>query len=63
MMLPMQPGDVPATYAEVDDLEQDTGFKPGTSLETGVGLFVRWYREHYHEDRPRPILETPSLDQ
>lgn len=47
-MLPMQPGDVPATYADVDDLIRDTGFKPSTPLETGVGRFVDWYREYYH---------------
>lgn len=46
-MLPMQPGDVPATYADVDDLIRDTGFKPSTSIETGVGRFVDWYREYY----------------
>ncbi|HEV2499135.1 MAG TPA: NAD-dependent epimerase [Terriglobia bacterium] len=47
-MLPMQPGDVPATYADVDDLIRDTGFKPSTSIETGVGYFVDWYRAYYH---------------
>lgn len=46
-MLPMQPGDVPATYADVDDLIRDTGFKPLTSIETGVGRFVDWYRAYY----------------
>jgi UDP-glucuronate 4-epimerase len=46
-MLPMQPGDVPATYADVDDLMRDVGFKPATSIEEGVSRFVRWYREFY----------------
>jgi UDP-glucuronate 4-epimerase len=46
-MLPMQPGDVPATYADVDDLTADVGFKPSTSIEEGVGRFVRWYREYH----------------
>jgi UDP-glucuronate 4-epimerase len=46
-LLPMQPGDVPATYADVDDLVRDTGFKPSTPIEEGVGRFVRWYREYY----------------
>lgn len=46
-MLPMQPGDVPATYANVDDLMADVGFKPSTDLKTGVEHFVRWYREYY----------------
>lgn len=46
-MLPIQPGDVPATYADVDDLMRDVGFRPGTPLEVGVGNFVQWYRSYY----------------
>ncbi len=46
-LLPMQPGDVPATYADIDDLTRDTGFVPSTSIEVGVERFVRWYRDHY----------------
>ena len=46
-MLPMQPGDVPATYADVDDLTRDVGFKPATPIEVGVKKFVEWYREFY----------------
>ncbi len=46
-MLPMQPGDVPATYADVDDLIRDVGFKPATPIETGVARFVEWYREYH----------------
>lgn len=45
--LPMQPGDVPATYADVDDLVSDLGYKPGTTLEYGIGRFVDWYREYF----------------
>jgi UDP-glucuronate 4-epimerase len=45
--LPMQPGDVPATYADVDDLMRDVGFKPETPIETGVERFVQWYRDYY----------------
>ena len=45
--LPMQAGDVPATYADVDDLIHDVGFKPTTSIEDGLGRFVSWYREFY----------------
>lgn len=45
--LPMQQGDVPATRANVDDLIRDTGFKPSTSVETGVANFVRWYRDYF----------------
>lgn len=44
---PMQPGDVPATYADVDSLMQDVGFRPDTPLEVGIEQFVRWYRQYY----------------
>ena len=46
--LPIQPGDVPATYADVDDLIRDVGFKPETPIEEGVGRFVEWYRGYYN---------------
>ncbi|MFA9461704.1 NAD-dependent epimerase [Thiohalorhabdus methylotrophus] len=46
-MLPMQPGDVPATYADVADLQEAVGFSPDTPLETGIGRFVDWYRWYY----------------
>jgi UDP-glucuronate 4-epimerase len=46
-LLPIQPGDVPATYADVDDLMRDVGFKPSTSIEDGVGRFVEWYRGYF----------------
>jgi len=46
-MLPMQPGDVPATYADVDDLARDVGFAPRTPIEVGVQRFVDWYREYH----------------
>jgi len=46
-LLPIQPGDVPATYADVDDLSRDVGFKPSTSIEEGVGRFVAWYRGYF----------------
>ena len=45
--LPMQAGDVPATYADVDDLVRDCGFKPNTPIEDGIDRFVRWYREYH----------------
>ncbi|MBF0165238.1 MAG: NAD-dependent epimerase [Magnetococcales bacterium] len=45
--LPMQPGDVPATWADVDDLERDVGFRPRTPVREGVERFVAWYREFY----------------
>ena len=46
-LLPLQPGDVPATYADVDDLARDVGFKPATSIETGIERFIEWYRDYY----------------
>jgi UDP-glucuronate 4-epimerase len=45
--LPLQPGDVPATYADVDDLVADVGLAPATPLEEGIARFVKWYRDHY----------------
>jgi UDP-glucuronate 4-epimerase len=45
--LPLQPGDVPKTYANVDALVSDVGFKPSTSIEVGIGRFVDWYRGFY----------------
>ncbi len=47
---PMQPGDVPATYADVSDLMNDTGFKPATSIAFGVKQFIRWYKEYYKQE-------------
>jgi UDP-glucuronate 4-epimerase len=44
-LLPLQPGDVPETYADVDDLMRDVGFKPDTPIETGIARFVEWYKE------------------
>jgi UDP-glucuronate 4-epimerase len=46
-LLPIQAGDVPATYADVDDLMKDVGFKPATSIEEGISRFVEWYRGYY----------------
>ena len=48
IMLPMQPGDVTATFADVDSLQEAVGFRPSTAIETGVRRFVEWYRE-YHQ--------------
>lgn len=44
---PMQPGDVKATYADIEDLHAATGFQPSTSIEAGLGKFVNWYKEYY----------------
>jgi nucleoside-diphosphate-sugar epimerase len=46
-LVPMQPGDVSVTYADVSDLERDTGFRPQTSLRTGLREFARWYKDFY----------------
>jgi UDP-glucuronate 4-epimerase len=46
-LLPMQPGDVPATFADVDDLKRDVGFKPATPIADGIARFIAWYR-FYH---------------
>ena len=46
-MLPMQPGDVPATYADVDDLMREVGFRPSTPIKTGVERFIDWYRTYH----------------
>ncbi len=45
-LLPLQPGDVPDTYADVDDLVREFGYKPTTSINDGVNSFVRWYRDY-----------------
>ncbi len=45
--LDLQPGDVPATYADIDDLIEDAGFKPRTSIENGIEQFVAWYKDYY----------------
>src|SRR5512134_175935 len=46
-LLPMQPGDVPATYADTSALEAAVGFRPATAVETGISRFVEWYRAYY----------------
>jgi UDP-glucuronate 4-epimerase len=46
-LAPMQPGDVPETCADIDDLMRDVGFKPATPIEEGIRRFVAWYREFY----------------
>lgn len=45
--LPLQPGDVPKTYADIDDLERDINYMPNTSIEKGIANFVDWYKEYY----------------
>lgn len=50
-LVPMQPGDVPVTYADTSALERDTGFKPSISLEDGLREFAKWYKEYYEVGR------------
>lgn len=45
--MPLQAGDVPATYADVNSLIKDTGFKPATTIEIGIGNFIKWYKDYY----------------
>ena len=47
-LVPMQPGDVPVTYADTSALERDFGFKPSTSLRDGLRKFAEWYKEFYN---------------
>jgi len=47
-MLPLQPGDVPYTYADTTDLANDVGYKPDTSVEDGIAKFVEWYKDYYN---------------
>jgi UDP-glucuronate 4-epimerase len=47
-LLPMQPGDVPQTYADIDDLFNDVGFQPNTSIQRGIAKFIDWYKDYYN---------------
>jgi len=47
--LPLQPGDVPATFADIDALSKDIGYRPETSIEEGIGKFITWYRKFYSQ--------------
>jgi UDP-glucuronate 4-epimerase len=49
-MLPMQPGDVLSTFANIDDLQRDFGFSPSTTIDQGVERFVEWYRQYHRID-------------
>ena len=46
-MMPLQPGDVPITYADVSDLATDLGYQPNTDVQEGIRNFVNWYKEYY----------------
>jgi len=58
--LPMQPGDVPATFADASDLMRDAGFKPSTPIEEGVRRFTDWYVDYYQTRGPGEILRHPT---
>jgi UDP-glucuronate 4-epimerase len=49
-LLPLQPGDVPDTFADVTDLMRDTGYRPDTPIEEGIRNFVAWYKDYYEVD-------------
>ena len=51
-LLPLQPGDVPDTYADVEDLVKEFGYKPSTSVKEGVQNFANWYREFHQAGEP-----------
>ena len=51
--MPLQPGDVPDTYADVDALIEDVGYRPSTPVEVGVKHFVDWYLSYYGNETPR----------
>lgn len=50
-LLPMQPGDVAATYADIKDLTEDVGYQPQTSVQEGINNFVDWYLKHMHKEK------------
>jgi UDP-glucuronate 4-epimerase len=57
-MLPLQPGDVPDTFADVEDLVRDVGYKPATPVEVGIRRFVEWYLEYYKTHAQPPTKVT-----
>ncbi|HEY6126389.1 MAG TPA: NAD-dependent epimerase [Steroidobacteraceae bacterium] len=57
-MLPLQPGDVPDTFADVEDLVRDVGYKPATPVEVGIRRFVDWYLEYYKTNAPQQPKAT-----
>jgi UDP-glucuronate 4-epimerase len=61
-LLPLQPGDIPVTCAEVDDLVKDVGFRPSTSIEEGVQKFAEWYLSYYRHAQIKS-LERPNSEQ
>ncbi|MEM6449821.1 MAG: NAD-dependent epimerase [Cyanobacteria bacterium P01_D01_bin.105] len=62
IMMPMQMGDVPATYADVQDLMDDVGFTPTTPLSVGIQKFVDWYKDYYQLESIRGLAPLPSRE-
>ena len=61
-MLPLQAGDVPDTWADIEDLQRDVGYTPATPVEVGIRRFVDWYLEYYGKDAPAgPEGRQPRL--
>jgi UDP-glucuronate 4-epimerase len=60
IMLPLQPGDVLETYADVDQLMKDTGFRPGTPIESGIERFVHWYRSYHNAQKEVDEYARPA---
>ena len=58
--LPMQPGDVPATYAEVEDLARAVDFQPATSIADGIGRFVRWFQDYQRRSGDTQPAPSPT---
>ena len=56
----MQPGDVSATYADVEALTKAVDFKPSTSIEDGIASFVKWYLEYHQEQTDSVILKKTA---
>ena len=52
-LLPMQPGDVPESYADIEASRRDLGFEPKTPIEVGIGRFVEWYKRYHRSIDPR----------
>jgi len=53
ILKPLQPGDVPDTYADVSELMRDVDYAPSTPIEVGIPRFVEWYRAYFHEEKGR----------
>ena len=57
---PMQPGDVPKTFADIEAMQRDFGFQPSTSLEQGVERFIEWYRTYHDAPARQEVSRAPG---